>query len=102
MELPRLRGRSEILDVAASLVENDVSLAALENIKAIYELLESYNVSEYVYIDLSMVKSLDYYTGMVLEGYAPNLGFTLCTGGRYDNLNVSSENKNFATGLLWD
>ncbi|NLY11337.1 MAG: ATP phosphoribosyltransferase regulatory subunit [Firmicutes bacterium] len=99
MELPRLRGRSEILDVAASLVENDVSLAALENIKAIYELLESYNVSEYVYIDLSMVKSLDYYTGMVLEGYAPNLGFTLCTGGRYDNLNVSSEYKNFATGF---
>ncbi|MNZ96519.1 ATP phosphoribosyltransferase regulatory subunit [compost metagenome] len=37
-------------------------------------------------IDLTMIGDFSYYTGMTFEGYAAELGFPVCSGGRYDNL----------------
>lgn len=85
-ELPRLRGREEAIQRALALADNPASRKAAENLGAVYGALAAYGVAERVYIDLGMIKDLDYYTGMVLEGYAPDLGFPVCTGGRYDNL----------------
>lgn len=85
-ELPRLRGREEALERAMELADNPASRAAVENLGAIYDALAAHGVADRVYIDLGMIKDLDYYTGMVVEGYTPDLGFTVLTGGRYDNL----------------
>lgn len=43
-------------------------------------------VSARVIYDLGLVRELDYYSGMVLEIYAPSSGFPLGGGGRYDSL----------------
>jgi ATP phosphoribosyltransferase regulatory subunit len=37
-------------------------------------------------LDLGEVRGLDYYTGMVFRVYAPDLGFEVGAGGRYDAL----------------
>jgi ATP phosphoribosyltransferase regulatory subunit len=29
---------------------------------------------------------MDYYTGVTIEGFSPGLGFSICNGGRYDDL----------------
>lgn len=29
---------------------------------------------------------MDYYTGVTIEGFSPGLGFSICNGGRYDEL----------------
>lgn len=42
--------------------------------------------SQVIALDLGLVRDLGYYTGPVLEGFAPEMGFTLLTGGRYDRL----------------
>lgn len=86
LELPTMRGGREILSMAREKTTNVTARQAVDNLEQIYRSLEAYGVADYVQIDLGMIKSLDYYTGMVLEGYSPGLGFTLCTGGRYDNL----------------
>jgi len=39
-----------------------------------------------VEIDLGVLRGLDYYTGIVFEGYSAFLGFPILGGGRYDNL----------------
>ena len=36
--------------------------------------------------DLGLTRSLDYYTGMLFEGYAAGMGYSLIGGGRYDNM----------------
>ena len=36
--------------------------------------------------DLAEVRDLDYYTGVTFEGFAPGIGFSLISGGRYDDL----------------
>jgi ATP phosphoribosyltransferase regulatory subunit len=37
-------------------------------------------------LDLGLIGRRNYYTGAVYEVYAAGLGFTLASGGRYDNL----------------
>src|SRR5690606_2344363 len=87
IELPTLRGGAELLQAARDLaVDAPAALASLDELTEIYSLVEAYGLVERVAIDLGMIKGLDYYTGMLLEGYAPELGSSLCTGGRYDSL----------------
>lgn len=49
------------------------------------QLLEA-GVADQVIYDLGLVRPLNYYTGTVLEVYAPSDGFPLGGGGRYDKL----------------
>ncbi|SFL79545.1 ATP phosphoribosyltransferase regulatory subunit [Pelosinus propionicus] len=84
--IPLLHGREEMLKQAYSMVENDKSRNALDNLATIYQLLENYGVSQYVDFDLGIIRDFEYYTGMVFEGYTPGLGFPICGGGRYDTM----------------
>ncbi|MGM0502483.1 MAG: ATP phosphoribosyltransferase regulatory subunit [Bacillota bacterium] len=81
-----LRGGAEVIAEAKSLVNNEESLEALINLEEVYQNLQLMGVADYIYIDLSIVRSFDYYTGIVFEGYNKDLGYTICGGGRYDNL----------------
>lgn len=99
LDLPNFQGKSEILDQAYQSTENLHARAAVKNLQEIYSLLQGYGIADQVNIDLSMVKSLEYYTGMVIEGYVPSLGFTLCSGGRYDNLSSQFGSQQPAVGF---
>lgn len=85
-ELPSLQGRAEVIERALQLADNEMSYAAAQNAGAVYEALAAYGVQDRVRIDFGMIKDMDYYTGIVLEGYTPDIGFPVCTGGRYDHL----------------
>ena len=43
-------------------------------------------MADAVNYDLAEVRDLDYYTGITFEGFAPGLGVSLISGGRYDDL----------------
>ncbi|SJZ31078.1 ATP phosphoribosyltransferase regulatory subunit [Selenihalanaerobacter shriftii] len=97
--LPELRGGREILDKAEKLVNNKKSKVALDNLRSIYQNLESLGVADCVNLDLNIIRGFDYYTGMVFEGYNQDLGFTICGGGRYDNLLEQFGTESPATGF---
>jgi ATP phosphoribosyltransferase regulatory subunit len=80
--LPTLRGGPEVLEHAG---DEPVS-AAVENLRACYELLAERGVADRVIFDLGMVRELGYYTGAVFEVYDPAVGFAIGAGGRYDDL----------------
>ena len=86
IELPYLFGDRSVLDKANVLGLNETSRVALDNLKRIYELLCLYGFEQYISIDLGMLQSIDYYTGVIFKGYARGLGFPICGGGRYDHL----------------
>ncbi|MPM34920.1 ATP phosphoribosyltransferase regulatory subunit [bioreactor metagenome] len=85
-QVPILHGRQDMLSQAYSMVTNETSRRALDNLGEIYELLKNYGVEKYVNFDLGIIRDFEYYTGMVFEGYTPGLGFPLCGGGRYDKM----------------
>ncbi|ANS76292.1 ATP phosphoribosyltransferase regulatory subunit [Paenibacillus yonginensis] len=84
--LLRLRGGMEICQQALELSGHELAKRSLDHLCKIWEVLEAYGVSEHVLIDLTMIGDFTYYTGMTFEGYAADLGFPVCSGGRYDNL----------------
>ncbi|MFD1175240.1 ATP phosphoribosyltransferase regulatory subunit [Paenibacillus puldeungensis] len=82
----RLRGGKEICHQALELSHNPLVQASVQHLCLVWDALEDYGVAEHVMIDLTMIGDFSYYTGMTFEGYAAELGFPVCSGGRYDNL----------------
>ena len=85
-KLPELFGGIEILDKAKILTQNKRALVAIGAIERIYERIESVGLGAYISIDLGMVQHIDYYTGITFRGYSSEVGTTIISGGRYDNL----------------
>lgn len=85
-ELLKLRGGKELLERAEAITVNGQARKAVRNLRELWEALEAYQVDQYVQLDLNLLSNLDYYTGILFEGYAANQGFSICNGGRYDGL----------------
>lgn len=86
LELPGLFGSSEVLEKAERVALNERSQNAIRYLKELLSILEEYGLSQYVSIDLGMVQSLSYYTGIIFRGVTYNIGFPFISGGRYDKL----------------
>ena len=84
--LTRLFGGRETVATARKVATNIRSLAALENLCQVLEILDIHGISEYLTIDLGETRGLDYHTGITFEGFVTGLGEAVCSGGRYDNL----------------
>lgn len=94
-----LHGGVELLQEMQGVVDNAKSRNALQNLLTIYSLCESYGVASYISFDLSLLRSFDYYTGMIFEGYTPGMGYSICGGGRYDSMMASFGRECPATGF---
>ncbi|MBT9135787.1 MAG: ATP phosphoribosyltransferase regulatory subunit [Firmicutes bacterium] len=86
LRIPWLRGGKEVLGEAAKLVPGGAADEPLSLLAEVWEVLADYDASKYITLDLGLVRMLDYYTGMVFEGYTGGMGYALCGGGRYDQL----------------
>jgi ATP phosphoribosyltransferase regulatory subunit len=84
--LPYLHGGIEILDRVAGWIASPRAREGLDGLRRVWQLLAACGFQAELYIDLTMLRGLDYYTGIVFEGYAPGVGYPLCGGGRYDDL----------------
>ena len=85
--LPTLAGNAEILERAQNeCAVNEPARRAITRLRAIWQILDALNVADAVTLDLGMVRGMAYYTGIVFEGFARGIGFSLLSGGRYDNL----------------
>eukprot|EP00727_Mastigamoeba_balamuthi_P009990 m51a1_g5613 putative histidine-trna ligase (554) ;mRNA; r:726394-728619 len=64
-----------------------VAKSALDELEVLFSYTDAYNVTDRLVFDLSLVRGLDYYTGIVFEGVlrGAKVG-SIAGGGRYDNL----------------
>ncbi len=99
-ELPKMFGGIEIVVSALQNKSlNDKSKNALENLMQVYDALKNSGYGNYLAVDLSMVPNLDYYTGIIVRGFAKGVAFPVCSGGRYDNLTEKFGRRLPATGI---
>ena len=49
-------------------------------------MLEAFGLKGRICLDFSLVTSLDYYSGVIFQGFLPGVPFPVLSGGRYDNL----------------
>jgi ATP phosphoribosyltransferase regulatory subunit len=84
--MPVLHGGLEVLNRIPYAEHNRQAAEALGELEKVYQALKVCGVIDHIVLDLGVLRGLDYYTGVVFEGYSPDLGYGLLGGGRYDNL----------------
>ncbi|MCF7792128.1 MAG: histidine--tRNA ligase [Victivallales bacterium] len=83
-KLFRVISISSLEEAESYLPENS---EALKELKEFFKFSESYGISKYLKFDISIVRGLGYYTGIVFEGKAVKSNLrTVFGGGRYNNL----------------
>ncbi|MFF2446897.1 ATP phosphoribosyltransferase regulatory subunit [Neobacillus sp. NPDC058068] len=83
LQLLQLRGGEEVIGQALDIVENGTGKQAIIELKGLWDVIKDYGVQEYVKFDLSIVSHMSYYSGILFEVYAGNVGFPIGNGGRY-------------------
>jgi ATP phosphoribosyltransferase regulatory subunit len=86
VELAMTRGRDDVLATARRLCHTDAGLAGVERLRSILARSRELGYGERINVDFSLLRDFSYYTGFVFEGFASEVGFALCGGGRYDSL----------------
>jgi ATP phosphoribosyltransferase regulatory subunit len=85
--LAAMAGGLETLDEAArAFAFCAPAAAAVDELRAVVEALRTAGLADRLALDLGEVRGLDYYTGLVFRVFAPDLGFEVGGGGRYDTL----------------
>lgn len=82
--LRTIRGGQEAILQVRDLVEPLDCADGLDAFEETYDTLVDQGLGNHLLIDFSVMSSFDYYTGIVVEAYAPGLGAPLGSGGRYD------------------
>ena len=81
-----LSGGEEILGQARKLARNDVMEAAVARLGRVRDLVDDAGFGDRLAFDFGLIQDLGYYSGLIVEAYAPGVGLPLATGGRYDGL----------------
>ncbi|MHB8966212.1 MAG: ATP phosphoribosyltransferase regulatory subunit [Coriobacteriia bacterium] len=97
----RLRGGRDALDDCARLLAACGLDDTLCDLRETYRVLEALGYAGNVVLDFGIVRSFEYYTGFVLEAYAPGLGLPIGGGGRYDGLLAAFEHPAPAAGFAF-
>lgn len=95
-----LRGGDEILAEAEGLVSSEEVKDQIEYLRVLAQRLRKYGMEDFD-LDLSVIRGLDYYTGMVFEIDSPDLGAEkqICGGGSYSFTGAIGGAEIFATGF---
>ena len=76
----------QVLEEAEPLALNAAMGAALEELRTLCAALASQGQTEHLRLDLSLVNDMEYYNGLVLQGYLAGAPRAVLKGGRYDPL----------------
>ena len=87
LQIPRLYGNfSEVLAQAQALVLNKTMQNALDELSILFTAFEGTKLEKHLSLDFSVVNDLDYYNGIIFQGYIEGIPKAVLAGGRYDNL----------------
>lgn len=87
VQLTRLAGPFDtVLPAARRLSTNPQTDAALLELKTLYDALDAAGAADSLRLDLSMLNELDYYNGIVFQGFVQGAPRAVLSGGRYDLL----------------
>jgi ATP phosphoribosyltransferase regulatory subunit len=85
-EIPNLWGNPAVLERAERSAINAEARVAVEHLRRVVARLAQLGFSDSVTLDLAENRGMAYYTGILFEGFVEGLGFSVGSGGRYDNL----------------
>lgn len=79
-------GFKETIERARTIAITQAMTDALNELEAVYTLLEAAGEADDLILDFSLVNDIDYYDGIVFQGYVEGVPRALLAGGYYGNL----------------
>lgn len=92
-------GSIETVDRLLEMVDSPACIDALINLKDVLAVLADYDLLPYISVDLGMLQSMNYYSGIIFKGFTYGLGYPLFSGGRYDQVVSAFGHDLAATGF---
>ena len=86
LQLPWLCGEGDVLTQAEPYCFSDSLRAILADLKAMDAQLVALGYADRITYDLGKVPHLNYYSGIIFEGFIEGVGTSVLSGGRYDTL----------------
>lgn len=86
LKLAKLFGGFEVLEKAKKYFTSFPAQMIISYIQELAYSLSQIGLKDKIFIDLGLVSSINYYTGIVFKGYTEGLGNVVLSGGRYDGL----------------
>ena len=84
--LPLLGGDASCLQKAKELSFTEPLKKVVEKLQQLYNQLCRLGYEKHITFDLGKVPHLNYYTGIIFEGFVAGCGHSVLSGGRYDHL----------------
>lgn len=85
--IPSLYGDvRETVEKARKIAMNSKMNEALDNLLVVYEGLEAMGAADNVQADFSIMNHIEYYNGIIFNGYLEKLGSSILAGGQYDGV----------------
>jgi len=98
--IPLLYGPfGQTLEKAKKLAVGQASLDALNELESLYNSLKFNSLSAELSLDFSIVNDLDYYNGIIFQGYIKGLSKIILKGGNYDFLTKKLGKQSGAIGF---
>lgn len=86
LNLIQCSGRIQLLQTLKSKMPSQRTRKEIENLEALYEILENYGINDCIIFDFSLMSYGQYYTGMTFQIFAKGIGEALVEGGSYNTL----------------
>ena len=86
LQLPWLCGDVEVLKEALPYCFHPKLRAIIAGLKELYDQLKELGYEKHITFDLGKVPHLNYYSGLLFEGFVEGIGTSVLSGGRYDTL----------------
>ncbi|MBI5971558.1 MAG: ATP phosphoribosyltransferase regulatory subunit, partial [Deltaproteobacteria bacterium] len=102
VNLTTFYGEDEVIEKARGLVTDPALCAGLDRMHNVLDIISKKGYKSSVTIDLGEVRGIDYYTGIIFEGFASGAGRPIMSGGRYDTLLEKYGYTAAATGFAFD
>ncbi|MCL2046201.1 MAG: ATP phosphoribosyltransferase [Oscillospiraceae bacterium] len=76
----------ETIDTLREISINEETESALLELEEVYEVLKGLDAHENVNLDFTIVNDLNYYSGIIFQGFIEGIPKKVLSGGRYDEL----------------
>lgn len=87
MRIPLLYGApADVIGRAEKIALNETMKQKVKNLRDVYEVLKAYGIEDSVVFDLGLINHMNYYTGVIFQGFAASFGKPVLMGGRYNHL----------------
>lgn len=102
-KIPMLYGEAgSVIQEAEKIISTDHMREELDYLSQVYQLLKDYQIDSYISINLGLINHMNYYSGIIFQGFAEGLGQPIMMGGRYDHLSRSFYMETAAIGFAFE